>query len=174
MAKARIPRPSYANAGANRDRPRALASEGPTMRRDIERAGFATGPALAAVAADAAAAAADAAAASGDAAAAALDATAALADSATVAANLATHEGAADPHGVYQLESAKGAAGGYASLDGSAKVPTAQLPAIAAATEIVVSANVTVPTNVAVMTTTLVDLATKELTIAGTGILHIA
>ena len=40
----------------------------------------------------------------------------------TAAAAVATHAGLADPHTVYQLESAKGAASGYASLDGSAFV----------------------------------------------------
>jgi hypothetical protein len=41
-----------------------------------------------------------------------------------------THLGA-DPHTQYQKESEKGAAGGYASLDGSGKVPSAQIPDIA-------------------------------------------
>lgn len=41
---------------------------------------------------------------------------------------VAAHEGAADPHTVYQKESEKGAASGYASLDGSIKVPIAELP----------------------------------------------
>lgn len=38
------------------------------------------------------------------------------------------HTAAADPHGQYQKESEKGTAGGYAELDGTGKVPTAQLP----------------------------------------------
>jgi hypothetical protein len=38
-----------------------------------------------------------------------------------------THEAASDPHTGYQKESEKGAASGYASLDGSTLVPTAQL-----------------------------------------------
>lgn len=42
--------------------------------------------------------------------------------------DLATHAGAADPHTGYQKESEKGAASGYASLDGSTKVPIAELP----------------------------------------------
>ena len=53
---------------------------------------------------------------------------------ATIATNqevtdaIATHAGAADPHTGYQKESEKGAASGYASLDGSTKVPIAQVP----------------------------------------------
>lgn len=47
----------------------------------------------------------------------------------TAAAALAAHEGAADPHAGYQLEAEKGQANGYASLDGTGKVPAAQLPA---------------------------------------------
>jgi hypothetical protein len=42
--------------------------------------------------------------------------------------DLATHAGASDPHTGYQKESEKAAASGYASLDGSTKVPIAQLP----------------------------------------------
>jgi hypothetical protein len=42
---------------------------------------------------------------------------------------LNAHKGAADPHAQYQKESEKGAAGGYASLDGGGTVPDAQLPA---------------------------------------------
>jgi hypothetical protein len=45
----------------------------------------------------------------------------------TVAAGVATHEAATDPHTGYQKESEKGAASGYASLDGSTLVPFAQL-----------------------------------------------
>jgi hypothetical protein len=41
---------------------------------------------------------------------------------------VAVHEGLSDPHGQYQKESEKGGAGGYASLDGSAFVPDAQIP----------------------------------------------
>ena len=43
-----------------------------------------------------------------------------------VAGAVAAHEGAADPHTGYQRESEKAAANGYASLDGSTLVPTAQ------------------------------------------------
>lgn len=43
-------------------------------------------------------------------------------------ADLTAHEGAADPHTGYQKESEKGAANGYASLDGSTLVPDAQIP----------------------------------------------
>lgn len=48
-------------------------------------------------------------------------------DTAALAA-LATHVAAADPHTGYQKESEKAQTNGYASLDGSGKVPTAQLP----------------------------------------------
>ena len=57
------------------------------------------------------------------------------------AAAVAAHAGASDPHGdraytdsqlaSYQLTSQKGAAGGYAALDGSGKIPQAQIPSIA-------------------------------------------
>ena len=40
---------------------------------------------------------------------------------------VASHEAASDPHTGYQKESEKGAANGYASLDGTTKVPTAEL-----------------------------------------------
>lgn len=43
-------------------------------------------------------------------------------------ARIANHVAASDPHTQYQKESEKGAAGGYAELDGSGKVPSAQLP----------------------------------------------
>lgn len=46
----------------------------------------------------------------------------------TAASAVSAHEGAADPHIGYQKESEKGAASGYASLDGTTKVPIAQLP----------------------------------------------
>jgi len=46
----------------------------------------------------------------------------------TAVNTVASHVGAPDPHGQYQLESEKGVAGGYASLDGSGKVPFSQLP----------------------------------------------
>lgn len=42
---------------------------------------------------------------------------------------LTAHEAATDPHPGYQLESEKGSANGYASLDSGGKVPTAQIPA---------------------------------------------
>lgn len=42
--------------------------------------------------------------------------------------DLAAHEAALDPHAVYQKESEKGAASGYAGLDGAALVPIAQIP----------------------------------------------
>jgi hypothetical protein len=49
----------------------------------------------------------------------------------TTAANaLAAHVSAADPHTGYQKETEKGQANGYASLDGSGKVPSGQLPAL--------------------------------------------
>ena len=59
-----------------------------------------------------------------------LDAHASAADPHTAYAldsDLTTHSGAADPHTGYQKESEKGAASGYASLDASTLVPTAQL-----------------------------------------------
>jgi hypothetical protein len=46
--------------------------------------------------------------------------------SAEAAAKVAAHEAAADPHAGYQKESEKGAAGGYASLDGGGKVTITQ------------------------------------------------
>lgn len=47
------------------------------------------------------------------------------------AAALAAHAAAADPHTVYQKESEKGAANGYASLDAGGLIPITQLPALA-------------------------------------------
>jgi hypothetical protein len=47
----------------------------------------------------------------------------------TAATALSAHVAAADPHAVYQLKTEKGAVNGYASLDESGKVPSAQLPA---------------------------------------------
>lgn len=44
------------------------------------------------------------------------------------AGGIATHAAAADPHTGYQREAEKAAANGYASLDGTGKVPSAQLP----------------------------------------------
>lgn len=41
---------------------------------------------------------------------------------------VSTHVAASDPHVQYQKESEKGVASGYASLDGSVKVPIAQIP----------------------------------------------
>ena len=41
---------------------------------------------------------------------------------------VAAHAAAADPHTGYQKESEKAAANGYASLDGSVKIPIAQIP----------------------------------------------
>jgi hypothetical protein len=46
-------------------------------------------------------------------------------------AALTAHEAASDPHTGYQKESEKGAASGYASLDGSGLIPVGQLPALA-------------------------------------------
>lgn len=51
-----------------------------------------------------------------------------LATDAEVAAVVDAHAVAVDPHLGYQKESEKGAASGYASLDGSTKVPIAQVP----------------------------------------------
>lgn len=49
--------------------------------------------------------------------------------SAEAAAKVTAHEAASDPHAGYQKENEKGAASGYASLDGAGTVPDAQLPA---------------------------------------------
>jgi len=57
-----------------------------------------------------------------------------LATDAEIAAAVTAHEGAADPHPGYQKETERGAAGGYAPLDGSADVPAANLPAASTAT----------------------------------------
>lgn len=46
----------------------------------------------------------------------------------TAAAAVAGHAAAGDPHTGYQLESEKGQANGYASLDSGGKVPSSQLP----------------------------------------------
>jgi hypothetical protein len=46
---------------------------------------------------------------------------------AEVATSLSDHAAAADPHSVYQLESGRGAANGYASLDGTVHVPVGEL-----------------------------------------------
>lgn len=54
-------------------------------------------------------------------------------------AELDAHAAAADPHAGYQKESEKGAANGYASLDGSGFVPSAQLPSIAISDTFVVA-----------------------------------
>jgi hypothetical protein len=51
-----------------------------------------------------------------------------------------THLGV-DPHTQYQKESEKGVAGGYASLDGSGKIPSAQIPDIAITEFLGVAAN---------------------------------
>jgi hypothetical protein len=57
---------------------------------------------------------------------------------AEAAGAVSTHEAAADPHTGYQKESEKGAVSGYASLDGTGKVPAAQLPAIGVPDEILI------------------------------------
>lgn len=49
-------------------------------------------------------------------------------DFSTYDAAWAAHIAAADPHPVYQLKAARGAANGYASLDAGTKVPIAQIP----------------------------------------------
>jgi len=53
---------------------------------------------------------------------------AAIARDSEVTAAIATHSAQADPHTVYQLESQKAVANGYASLDGTGKVPSSQIP----------------------------------------------
>lgn len=47
----------------------------------------------------------------------------------TAAASIAAHEAAADPHTVYQKESERGAANGYAPLGADSRVPAANAPA---------------------------------------------
>jgi hypothetical protein len=44
---------------------------------------------------------------------------------------VAAHAGAADPHSVYQKESERGAANGYAPLDANSLIPTAHIPPLA-------------------------------------------
>lgn len=51
---------------------------------------------------------------------------------------VSTHEGAADPHTVYQKESEKNQASGYAGLDGSSKVAFSQLPTGSGASQVAV------------------------------------
>lgn len=46
----------------------------------------------------------------------------------TASSAITTHEAAADPHTGYQKESEKAAVNGYASLDGTTKIPIAQVP----------------------------------------------
>jgi hypothetical protein len=48
----------------------------------------------------------------------------------TASSLLAAHVAAADPHLGYQKESEKAAVNGYASLDGSTRIPTGQIPPI--------------------------------------------
>ena len=55
---------------------------------------------------------------------------AAIARDAEVTSAISTHAGLADPHTGYQQESEKGAVNGYAPLDGTSKVPIANLPAM--------------------------------------------
>jgi hypothetical protein len=59
-----------------------------------------------------------------------------LATDAEVATAVSTHAAAADPHTGYQKESEKAAVNGYASLDGTTKVPIAQLPTGATGTTV--------------------------------------
>ena len=53
---------------------------------------------------------------------------------------ISTHAAAADPHTVYQKESEKAVANGYASLDATGKVPSAQLPAAASTDDSIIYA----------------------------------
>jgi hypothetical protein len=71
---------------------------------------------------------------------------------------VAAHAGAADPHTVYQKESEKGQANGYASLGADGKVPAGQLPASSGSdpwTYIVLGADVTTSSATAVDVTGL-------------------
>lgn len=52
---------------------------------------------------------------------------------------VASHVSQSDPHTQYQLRSAKGQASGYASLDGTAKVPTSQIPSEIARTSAIIT-----------------------------------
>ena len=52
---------------------------------------------------------------------------AAIARDSEVTTAVSNHAAAADPHTIYQKESEKGVANGYASLDGNTRVPTAQI-----------------------------------------------
>lgn len=56
------------------------------------------------------------------------DIPAAIARDTEVTAAVSAHVALADPHAQYALDSEKGVANGYASLDGSGKVPAGQLP----------------------------------------------
>lgn len=56
-------------------------------------------------------------------------------------AAVSAHVAASDPHTQYQKESEKGAANGYAALDGSGQIPAAQIPAIAITDYLGASAN---------------------------------
>jgi hypothetical protein len=76
------------------------------------------------------------------------DAEATVLADASAATAVATHAGLADPHTGYQKESEKGAAGGYASLDGGATVPDAQIPsAIARDAEVTSAINSAITTH---------------------------
>lgn len=60
---------------------------------------------------------------------------------ATAAGALTGHAAAADPHTVYQLESQKGSANGYAGLDAGSKVAAANLPSLDGITAAAASVN---------------------------------
>ena len=55
-----------------------------------------------------------------------------------ISTSISNHVGAADPHAQYQLESGRGVANGYASLDASGDVPFAQLPTGTGSTHVAV------------------------------------
>jgi hypothetical protein len=98
----------------------------------------------------------------------------------SAATSVSTHAGAADPHTGYQKESEKGAASGYASLDGTTKVPIAQIPTGATGTTVplgnhvhdgyLVPAEVLAGTNVTVDTTTTPGSVIISASGGGTGI----
>ena len=68
---------------------------------------------------------------------------------------LVAHCAAADPHTIYQKESEKGAANGYAGLDANGKVPAAQLPTGASGGDMLAANNLSDVANAATARTNL-------------------
>jgi Protein of unknown function (DUF2793) len=93
------------------------------------------------------------------------DTAAAQAAAAAVAsAALAGHVAASDPHTVYQKESEKSAANGYASLDSGGKVPAAELPSSGAGSGTVTSVALTVPAELSVSGSPITSSGTLAVT----------